>query len=174
MGLLRRTPAEVREMVPAGERVLAWARVSPGGLAVATDTALYLPIDGAEARRVGQAAPVGLRLAWDLIAKATFSEAAVLVVEGRPEPRARDRAWRVVLEEPGALPTVVYERVTSSVVVSERVTLRGDLGARIVARRAGEGLRWTVTFDTGLDAQDPALRAEADEALAELRATLGV
>ena len=162
MGLLRRTPAEVQEIVPSGERVLAWSRVTPGGVAVATDAALYLPIDGT------------LRLAWDLIAKATFSDAAVLVVEGRPEPRARDRAWRVVLDEPGSLPTVVYERVTSSVVVSERVALRGELGARIVARRAGDGLRWTVTFDAGLDPGDPVLRAEADEALAELRATLGV
>ena len=79
-----------------------------------------------------------------------------------------------MLDEPGSLPTVVYERVTSSVVVSERVALRGELGARIVARRAGDGLRWTVTFDAGLDPRDPVLRAEADEALAELRATLGV
>jgi hypothetical protein len=31
-----------------------------------------------------------------------------------------------------------------------------------------------VTFDAGLDPRDPVLRAEADEALAELRATLGV
>ena len=58
--------------------------------------------------------------------------------------------------------------------MSERVELRGELGARIVARRAGEGLRWTVTFDPGLDPSDPALRAEADAALAELRSTLGV
>lgn len=162
MGLLRRPPAEVRNVVPSGERVLAWGRVTPAGVAVATDAALYLSIGDT------------VRLAWDLVTKATFSEAAVLVVEGRPEPNARDRAWRVVLEEPGALPTVVYERVTSSVVVSERVALRGELGARIVARRAGEGLRWTVTFDAGLDPRDPVLRAEADEALAELRATLGV
>ena len=162
VGLFRRPPAEVRAHVPAGERVLAWGRVQPAGFAVATDAALYLPIEGT------------VRLAWDLIAKATFSDAAVLVVEGRPEPRARDRAWRVVLDDPGALPTVVYERVTSSVVVSERVALRGELGARIVARRAGEGLRWTVTFDAGLDPRDPVLRAEADAALAELRSTLGV
>jgi hypothetical protein len=162
MGFLRRMPSEVRGAVDAGERVLAWAEVQPTGYAVATDTALYLPV------------PHMLRFPWDLISKATFSEAAVLVVEGRPEPTGRDRAWRVVLASPGTLPTVVYERVTSSVVVSERVVLRGDLGARIVARRVGEGLRWTVTFDAGLDPSDPQLRAEADEALAELRSTLGV
>lgn len=174
MGLLRRTPAEVRALVAPGERVLAWAGVRPAGsdeggpaassarYAVATDAALYLPV------------PQPVRLAWDLVSKATFSESAELVVEARTEPSARDRAWRVLLDEPGALPTVVYERVTSSVVVSERVELRGELGARIVARRAGDGLRWTLTFDAGLDPRDAALRAEADAALAELRSTLGV
>lgn len=174
MALLRRTPADVRALVPAGERLLAWSRVNPGGVAVATDAALYLPIDGAGARRGDEAASVGLRLAWDLIAKATFSDAAVLVVEGRADPRGRDRAWRVVLDDPGALPTVVYERITSSVVVSERIPLRGELGARVVARRVGDGLRWTVTFDAGLDPDDRVLRDEADAAVAELRATLGV
>lgn len=162
MALFRRTPADVRAIVGDRERVLAWAPVEPAGYAVATDAALYLPV------------PQMLRLQWDLVTKATFSDAAVLVVEGRPEPGARDRSWRVVLADPGTLPTVVYERVTSSVVVSERVILRGDLGARIVARRAGDALRWTVTFDAGLDPRDPALRAEADAALIELRSTLGV
>jgi len=162
MGLLRRTPSEVRALVDPGERVLAWARVQPAGFAVATDAGLYLPV------------PQMIRLSWDLISKATFSEAAILVVEGRATPTDRDRSWRVLLDEPGALPTVIYERVTSSVVVSERVVLRGELGARFVARRAGDGLRWTVTFDAGLDPQDPTVRAEADAALADLRATLGV
>jgi hypothetical protein len=162
MGLLRRPPAEVRSAVAEGERVLSWAQAQPAGFAIATDAALYLPV------------PHLLRLSWDLISKATFSDAAVLVVEGRAEPAARDRSWRVVLADPGTLPTVVYERVTSSVVVSERVALRGELGARFVARRAGDGLRWTVTFDAGLDPRDPDLRAEADAALAELRSTLGV
>lgn len=162
MGLLRRTPADVRSLLPEGERLLSWARVQPAGVALATDAALYLPV------------PDMLRLGWDLIVKATFTDAAVLVVEGRADPRGRDRAWRVVLADPGSLPTVIYERVTSSVVVSERLILRGELGARVVARRAGEGLRWTVTFDAGLDPLDPALRADADAALAELRSTLGV
>lgn len=162
MGILRRVPADVRALVARGERVLAWATVQPAGFAVATDAALYVPV------------PQMMRLPWELISKATFNEAAVLVVEARPDPQSRDRAWRVVLAETGALPTVVYERVTSSVVVSERVLLRGDLGARIVARRVGDGLRWTVTFDAGLDPGDPQVRAEADAALADLRSTLGV
>lgn len=162
MSLLRRVPAEVRDLVPRGERLLAWSRVSPGGVAVATDAALYLPV------------PQVIRLAWDLVAKATFDETGSLVVEGRPDRRSPDRAWRVLLDDPGPLPTLVYERVTSSVVVSERVAIQDELGARIVARRAGDGLRWTVTFDAGLDPADPQVRARADAALAELRSTLGV
>lgn len=162
MGFLSRVPADIRTQVPAGERLLAWSRVAPNSVALATDAALYLPV------------PHVLRLPWDLISKATFSEESVLVVEARQGPRGRDRAWRVLLLDPGALPTVVYERITSSVVVSEHLVLRGELGARVVARRSGEGLRWTVTFDAGLDPQDPALREEVDAALADLRSTLGV
>jgi hypothetical protein len=33
---------------------------------------------------------------------------------------------------------------------------------------------WRVTFDAGVDANDPAVRAAADDALAELRASLGL
>jgi len=162
--MLRRTPAEVRGLVPRGERLLSWSRTfgAVGGYAVASDTALYLPV------------PEPLRLPWELVAKATWGDDAVLVVEGRVDPRGRDHVWRVRLDDPGAFPTVVYERVTSSVVVSERVALEGDDGVRIVARRAGDGVRWTVTFDPGLDPNDPDLRRRADEALAELRSTLGI
>jgi hypothetical protein len=162
MALLRRTPSEVRALVPPGERLLAWSRVSPAGVAVVTDAALYLPV------------PQTMRFAWDLVAKATFEETGILVVEGRDQPTGPDRAWRVLLDEPGAFPTVVYERVTSSVVVSERVVIEGDLGARVVARRVGDRLRWTVTFDGGLDPRDPQVRARADVAIAELRSALGV
>lgn len=157
-----RAPAAVRAAVPQGERLLSWAPVLGGSVAIATDGALYLPV------------PEMLRLPWELIAKATWTDEEALVVEGRSESSQRDRTWMVRLADPRALPTVVYERVTSSVVVSERVALQGDLGARIVARRVGGGLKWTVTFDAGLDSADPKLRAQAEQALADLRATFGV
>ena len=162
--MLRRTPTEVKALVPKGERLLSWARTRGEGAsyAVATDQALYLPI------------PHTIRLPWDLVGKATWGDDAVLVVEARLDPRGSDRLMRVRLVDPGAFPTVVYERVTSSVVVSERVLLDGESGVRIVARRAGDGLRWTVTFDPGLDPADPDIRRQADAALAELRSTLGV
>ena len=172
--MLRRTPKAVRDLVSPGERVLAWGtiRSATGGYAVATDQALYLP--------------EMIRLPWEQITKATWGDDFVLVVEGRlvapgearrdghAAPVGPDRSWRVAIDDPHALPTVVYERVTSTIVVSERVVLQGDRGARVVGRRAGDGVRWTVTFDPGLDAEDPELRRRANEALADLRATLGV
>jgi hypothetical protein len=46
----------------------------------------------------------------------------------------------------------------------------------MVARRDGdEGtIWWSVVFDSGLNAADPALRARADEELASLRDALGI
>ncbi len=163
-----RTPPEVRAIVDDGERALSWARVDGGGVAVATEMAIYLPVPEAT-QSDGY-----LRLPWELVAKATWTDEGALVVEGRSEPTGRNRTWMVRIEEPRTLPTVVYERVTSSVVVSERVPLDGDAGARIVARRVGEGLSWTVTFDPGINPRDPEMQRRAREAMAELRETLGV
>ena len=163
--MLRRPPTAVRALVEPGERILAWSPIdgpSPDSFAVATSDALYLPV------------PHHLRLSWHLVTRATWSEDAVLVVEGRAEAQAPDRLWRVRLTDVRTLPTVICGRVTSSVVISERVAIEGDLGARIVARRVGEGLRWTVTFDPGLDPGDAEVRRRADDALADLRSTFGV
>jgi hypothetical protein len=66
-----------------------------------------------------------------------------------------------VIENPGLIPEVVNERVKASVVVQHHVPLRDDKGVRIVARRkpGGADVTWRVTFDPGLDPQDPDLRA---------------
>ena len=158
-----RAPIEVRGRV-AGERVLAWL-VSGTSSMVATPTSLVLP-EGNDLARVP----------WDLVLRAQWVEQAVdLTVQERAGGRP------VVLHVPvtGAVDTmagVVRERVNASIAVQRHVTLAGDKGARVVARRVpGQTeLRWTVVFDSGLDPADPALRARADTALAELRAALGV
>ena len=83
---------------------------------------------------------------------------------------------RVVLDAPGNIPEVVNERVKASVLVQQHVALIGDKGVRLVARRkpGDTAIMWRVTFDAGVDANDPAVRAAADDALAELRASLGL
>jgi hypothetical protein len=159
-----RAPAEIRERVP-GERVLAWIPVGSSSL-IATDEALLLPADGG----------AEVRVPWDRVLRASW-EPEVFEVTAQPEAGGRPVVHRVRFDgDPGVLPEVVRERVTSSIVVQHHAELLGERGARFVARRTpgSTDLRWAVVFDPGLDPADPELRRRADEALAEFRASLGI
>ncbi|MBI1350091.1 MAG: hypothetical protein GC156_03130 [Actinomycetales bacterium] len=160
-----RLPAGVADDlgIEGRERIVAWG-TNPGSAGapdyiVATDRALYL----------GQS---GERLAWDAITKATWSEPSFdLVIAGSPT-----RRMRLTVADSGDLPAAVHDRVTASVVVSERLDLGDGRGAMAVARRPSDAdaIRWSVVFDAGLDPSDPELRAEADRALSSLRRSLGI
>jgi hypothetical protein len=165
-----RTPAEVRERVP-GERVLAWMAVGESSL-IATEIALVLPEDDGVRRAAGAA----LRVPWDRVLRASW-EPEIVEVTAQPETGGRPVIHRVRIDgEPGSLPEVVRERVTSSIVVQHHAVLDGERGARFIARRVpgSTDLRWSVVVDTGLDPSDPDVRAAADEILATLRASLGI
>ena len=151
--MIRRAPAEVRKRAD-GDKPLAWAPAA-GDWVVATRDRLFLPLQE----------PVR----WDEVIRAAW-DAPVLELQLAQGP------YRLVIENPGLIPDVVNERVKASVVVQHHVALRGDKGVRIVARRVpgGTDVTWRVTFDPGLDPQDPALRADAEAALAEVRATMGL
>ena len=165
-----RPPAEVRARVP-GERVLAWMPVGESSL-VATETTLVLPEDDG----VRRSARAELRVPWDRILRASW-EPEIVEITAQPESGGRPVVHRVRISgEPGVLPEVVRERVTSSLVVQHHALLDGERGARFIARRVPDttDLRWSVVFDTGLDPADPVLRARADEILTGLRSSLGV
>jgi len=151
--MIRRAPAEVRQRA-GGDKPLAWAPVA-GDWVVATRDRLFLPLQE----------PVR----WDEVIRAAW-DAPVLELQLAQGP------YRLVIENPGLIPDVVNERVKASVVVQHHVPLRGEKGVRIVARRVpgGTEVTWRVTFDAGLDPQDPALRADAEAALAEVRTTMGL
>lgn len=162
-------PEPLASQLAAGERILGWGRGpdqrdgSPTLVAATTD-ALYAPgyLD---------------RLPWQRVIRAGWDD-PVLEVSYTPEratPGVAPRILRVTLTEPGAVPEAVRDRVTGSVVVQQHLALRGTKGATVIARRGdGAQMRWQVIFDAGLDANDPQLRADADAALAALRATLGI
>lgn len=158
-----RTPPEVRARA-GGDRVLAWL---PSGTSsvVATELAIVLP-EGSDP----------LRVPWDLVLRAQWSD-GVLDLTAQDGPGGRPKLMQVPFSgDPDVLAGVVRERVNASIVVQDHVTLSGTQGARVVARRVpgSTDLRWSVVFDAGLDPRDPELRARADAALAELRASLGV
>lgn len=151
--MIRRVPPEVKQRA-AGARPLAWAPVA-GDWVVATADCLLLPHRDP--------------LAWEELIRAAWDEPVM-------ELQLPEGPYRLVIERPGKIPEVVNERVKASVVVQHHVPLVGDKGVRLVARRhpGGTEVTWRVTFDPGLDHRDPELRAGADEALAELRASLGL
>ncbi len=149
--MMRRVPAEVKQRV---RKPLAWAPVG-GDWVIATTEFLMLPFREP--------------LTWDQVVRAAWDEPVM-------ELQLPDGPYRLVIERPGRIPHVVNERVKASVVVQHHVALQGDKGVRIVARRrpGTTEVTWRVTFDAGIDAGDPAMRAAADSALRDLRTTLGL
>jgi hypothetical protein len=139
------------------DAVLAHGKLTTGEEVQATRLALLVPARD-------------LRLPWDRVSSATWDDPTLHVI-------ASGATYDLEMDEQGLLPEVIRERVQASILVSEHVDLRGDVGARFSARRVPFGdsdVRWTVTFDPGLDPQDPELRSQAAEVLDRLRQTYGV
>jgi hypothetical protein len=158
----RSIPAEAAAVVPERERGLA-AGVTPAGeYVVATDRALYVPQRGGH-----------VRVGYEDVQTAAWDDPVLelTLLSGGSTSRQVLR-----LQEPGEVPPTLRERVTASIVVTERVPLAGPLGARIIARRVpGENdVRWQVVFEQGLDPSDPGLRQRADEAIERLKESTGL
>lgn len=149
----RRAPAQVRERAGAS-KPLAWAPAG-GDWVVASAESLIIP--GREP------------LEWVQVIRAAWDDPVL-------EVQAPEGMYRLVLENPGRIPEVVNERVKASVVVQHHVPLVGEQGVRLVARRrpGDTDITWRVTFDPGLDPEDPELRSAANRALTELRSSIGL
>ncbi len=161
-GWSRKSSGDKVEVNP-GERILASAATPSGAGVAVTREALYLPQRNGESHRIS----------WDRVESATWDSPVLEVLEIGGSTR-----HRVLLEEEGRVPEAVRERVTASIVVSERVVLIGGdepVGARITGRRVvdSDRLHWTVLFDAGIDPSDPTLRAAADRELARMRGWYG-
>jgi hypothetical protein len=164
----RPTPDEVRALRrDKGERILGWASASGDhrGYLACTNHALLF---------AGPAQHE--RIAYDRVIRAAWEEPGLeLVIQ--MESGTPTQTMRLILAEPGRVPAVVRDRVTASVMAQRHVPLRPDgTGARLVARKdpRTEQVRWAVIFDAGLDPADLENRAAADEALREVRSSLGL
>lgn len=146
-------PESVRALRPRGERLLAYAITAGGDPVIATDRALMYG---------------DTRLGWADIEHVTWRDKRLTVREN-----GADGATHTLdIPEPTRLTDIVYDRVTATILISRRTELRGDLGVRVVARRAprSSDVTWHVRFDDGLDPSDPDLREEADRFLADTQA----
>jgi len=146
--------------IASKERVVAWGsnQATDQTFVIATNEALYLQ---------------GSRIPWIGIIKANWTDPFLeLNIEG---DQGQEERLRVPISAPGNLPAAVRAQVTANVVVSERLDLPSGSQCLVAARRLNrDEIVWSVVFDAGVDSSDPELRAEADFALSELRASLGI
>lgn len=163
LDLLRRDrpPPHVAAGLDPDDRLLSWAAVSGGGFLVAS--------------RLGLRPPDGCRIAWHVIDKAVWRDGKLTVTEAAevaPQVLAAVPTVSYSLAEPRDLPAVVRSRVTSSIAYTSRHSLASGGSVQIIARRVPgqDGLTWSMRFARAADRDDPALRAAADQLLADARA----
>lgn len=109
------------------ERVLTSAPIGGGGgRIVVTTLGVWLPESTAEYRRIG----------WHLVSKATWSGRFLTIIEadevgtdGTAVVIADRQPRQVALPEPGNIPELVHQRVTRTVLHSER-NAAGDIVVR--------------------------------------------
>ncbi len=157
-----RIPKEalLNAQVPGSEKVIAWGSngTSDPTYVIATVEALYAQ---------------GSRIPWLRVIRATWTS-PFLDLEIQHEAGHGQRL-RIQLDNPGNLPAAVRAQVTANVIVSERLQLANGQEVLVAARRQNrDDIGWSVVFDAGVDPNDPENRQQADSALKELRAALGI
>ncbi|MDQ2837654.1 MAG: hypothetical protein M3Y42_02160 [Actinomycetota bacterium] len=147
MGLFGRRikpPAQLRKALGPDERFLALADDGAATIA-ATQVGLWLP--------VADVAVGWRRVDWDLVVKATWTDAGLALVEGTVDSHGIVTDLPTALirpAEPRNLPAVVRARVEHSIGRWEQLHVPGGTGRIVGRRRAGvDGLRWTGRLDTG-------------------------
>ncbi|MGB9279681.1 MAG: hypothetical protein WCB57_06260 [Pseudonocardiaceae bacterium] len=156
-------PAGFTGTLQADEGAITVGELAGGGHLVLTRLGLWVP-EGAEFRRIG----------WHLVSKAVWDTSSLVVTEAVTTGTVDEAVLladlpprRFALAQPGTVPEVVRERVTSSIRSSQRCELPGG-GAWIVARRVPglDGVVLQVRADRGT-APGP-LEAMVREVLARL------
>lgn len=159
-------PAEVLAGLgmSARERVLASASLARGSGHVAlTITHIHVAFSGQAAIAVD----------WDAVLHASWQDPLLVVIFDCGTGQQR---LSLDLAVPGDVPTVVRERVTSTVIFECHRTLPRDVGVRFIARRgAGRAdVQWAIVFDDGARSVDDELQAQARAVLQGVRADIGL
>jgi len=139
-----RARARAHAPLRPGERLLAVACSAGSELLVATDWALY-----------HQAGQSWARLGWDQVGRVDWDEQRRVLMLAGLTPAVPARTM-LHLAKCWDLPAVAAERASWAKVVDQRISLNGEAGARVIARRVpgGPQVRWLVVLDQGLDAAD--------------------
>ena len=181
----RRERAAARETlrVPTTERTIAFCRDAQGNPVLASTAACYW-----------LSSETVQRMPWSRVVQARWSTPTLTMrIEEVPRPAGPDgtseessegpsavlREVMLELDDAAGIPAAVRACVTESVVFNERIEL--DAGVvLLVARRVdepspgGADVHWTIAFEDDESAADPAIRAQAEAALREVRVALGI
>jgi hypothetical protein len=139
-------PADFAGTLEPAERIITTGELSGSGHLVLTQLGMWVPA-GVEARRIG----------WHLVSKAVWDRSALVITEaictgtvGEAVLLADLPPRRLALAQPGTVPEVVRERVTSSIRSSQRCELPSG-GAWFVQRRVPgrDGVVLQVRADPG-------------------------
>ncbi len=156
-------PAGFTGTLDPGERIVTMGELAGGGHLVLTQLGMWVP-EGAETRRIG----------WHLVSKAVWDRSALVITEAVSTGAAGEAVLlsdlpprRFAFAQPGNVPKVVRERVTSSIRSSEHCELPGG-GAWFVQRRipGRDGMVLQVRADPGTE--PGALEMRASEVAARL------
>lgn len=154
-------PATVRERLGLTETPLTTAMLPDDGWAVATRSGLHvLAGDAVTSRR------------WTDVDGASLDgetgHLTVRFVDGTP-PLVLE------LDDRTQLPRTVHDRVQSSVVLAETISVRGDARVRVALRRDAAGALFTQVIGNGrVDLADPDVAAAVDAAEARVREAAGL
>jgi hypothetical protein len=148
-----------------GERPLAHAEARDGSWLLGTRSRFVL-VRPAEV----------VALPWEQVEEAEWDrDSGRLRVSEVGSFGERRASYSFDVDEPRLLLQLVRERVTHSVVLQRRVTVRGRQGFSVIARRnpAGGEITWMHEYDAGVDPSDPEVARLAEAALREARAEVG-
>ncbi|MGH3803690.1 MAG: hypothetical protein ACRDTD_26880 [Pseudonocardiaceae bacterium] len=141
-------PTGFTGILEPAERIVTMGELTGGGHLVLTQLGLWVP-EGTEARRIG----------WHLVSKAVWDRSALVITEAVSTASAGEAVLlsdlpprRFALAQPGKVPEVVRERVTSSIRSSQHCELPGG-GAWFVQRRVPgrDGVVLQVRADPGTE-----------------------
>jgi hypothetical protein len=116
----------------------------------------------------------GEQIAWTDIERVGWADPTLRIVEiAETEGGGVVHLWD--LAEDHGLASTIRERVTASIAWSDVRKLAPSGSVRLVGRRvpAQEVLTWQVVWLEGTDPSDPLLRAQVDEAVTQLRKSIG-
>lgn len=170
MRIFKREPLPTGVNLRRGEKALAQATAQDRTVLVATRDALHLA-------PTGDRETTPRRIEWEQVETADWDAETSTFRLSEVGRWGEERPVHVFgLADARVFLELVHDRVTASIVIQRHVAVPNG-GLRVIARRAPHGesqVQWLYEYDEGVDPDDPAVRAAAEQALSAAKADVGL